>query len=62
MSKLTRTVYSVINVQSEAERKTNLNRLADFTDAAYFLFRNEIPHTTNYRPLLELVSRLDGSK
>jgi len=61
MTKLSRSVYSMIHAQTDEERKTNLNRLADFFDAAYFLFRNEIPHTTNYRPLLELVSRLDGS-
>ena len=61
MAGISRTVYSMINLQSEEEKEKNLNRLADFVDAAYFLFRNEIPHTTNYRPLLELISRLDGS-
>ena len=61
MAKLSRTVYTMINVQSEEEKKKNINRLADFINAAYFLFKNEIPHTTNYRPLLELISWLDGS-
>jgi len=42
------------------KRKKNLNILADFTDADYFLLRDEIPHTTNYSPLLGLISQLDG--
>ena len=56
-----RTVYSMINQQSAAEKQSNLDRLADFTDAAYFLFKQEIPYTTNYESLLALVARLDGS-
>jgi Domain of unknown function (DUF4371) len=61
MTMHTRTVYSMLHVQSEEEKQNNVERLADFTDSAYFLFKNEIPHTTHYRPLLELVARLDGS-
>jgi len=43
------------------EQIENLERLCDFTDAAYFLFKNEIAHTTHYESLLDLVARLDGS-
>ena len=58
----TRTVYSMIKSQSDEEKMVNLNRMADFTDAAYFLFKNEIPHTTKYGSLLELIARLDNSR
>ena len=30
-------------------------------DAAYFLFRNEIAHTTNWEPLIKLLGRMDFS-
>lgn len=61
MSKQGRTVYSMVKHQSATEKLTNLERMIDFTDAAYFLFKQEIPHTTNYEALLALVARLDGS-
>jgi len=52
-------VYSMLHVQSEAQKTANLETVVDFIDAAYFLFKNEITHTTNYDSLLSLVSRLD---
>lgn len=36
--------------------------MSDFVDVAYYLFKHEIPHTTNYESLIELVARLDGSQ
>ena len=47
---------------NEAERKVNRQRLGDLIDAAYFLFKHELPHTTLYAPLLELLSKIDYSK
>jgi Domain of unknown function (DUF4371)/hAT family C-terminal dimerisation region len=55
------TVYSMLHAQSDVERATNLERIMDYVDAAYFMFKNEIAHTTNYESLLSLVSRLDYS-
>jgi hypothetical protein len=55
------TVYSMLHAQSDVERATNLDRIMDYVDAAYFLFKNKIAHTTNYESLLSLVSRLDYS-
>ena len=52
----------MVHKQSAEEKLNNLNRLLDYTDAAYYLFKQEIPHTTHYTSLLELVSRLDGSR
>jgi len=62
METTARTVYSMIHDQSEEQRLSNLERIADYIDASYFLFKNEIAHTTNYTTLLKLVSRLDGSR
>jgi len=47
---------------NELERKENRERLGDLLDAAYFLFKHELPHTTLYAPLLELLSKIDHSK
>lgn len=55
------TVYSMVHKQSAEQRQDNLNRFADFIDCAYFLFKHEIPHTTKFNHILELVARLDGS-
>jgi len=60
MQTTARTVYSMVHAQSVEEQKTNLDRIADFIDAAYYLFKNEIAHTTNYNSLLALISRLDS--
>lgn len=62
MMKQRKTVYSMVQKQSLDEQKVNLERLSDFFEVAYYLFKNEIPHTTHYSDLLNLVSRLDGSK
>lgn len=35
--------------------------MIDCVDAAYYLFYDEIPHTTQYESLLALVARLDHS-
>ena len=61
MSKHKRTVYSMVQKQSLDQQQFQLDRMMDFTDCAYFLFRNEIPHTTNYSGLINLAARLDGS-
>lgn len=61
MSAGQRTVYSIIHKQSKEEKEFQLERLTDFADVAYYLFKEEIPHTTHYDSLLALVSRLDGS-
>jgi len=61
MLKPGRTVYSMIHKQNADEQKSNLDRLTDFTNVVYYLFKQEIPHTTHYRSLLDLVSKLDGS-
>jgi hypothetical protein len=54
-------VQQLINV-SELERQENRQRFGDLLDAAYFLFKYELPHTTLYSPLLELLSKTDHSK
>jgi OTU-like cysteine protease len=54
-------VYGMLHKQSLDQQKINLQRMSDFADAAYYLFKQEIPHTTNYDSLLSLLSRLDGS-
>lgn len=47
---------------SESERLENRERFADILDAAYFLFKQELPHTTLYSPLLELLTKTDHSQ
>lgn len=46
---------------SEAQKKEHRDRLSDLLDCCYFLFKNELSHTTLYNPLLQLVGRLDHS-
>lgn len=46
---------------SEEQRQENRYRLYDLLDCCYFLFKNELPHTTLYNPLLQLASHLDHS-
>lgn len=55
------TVYSMLHAHNDFEKSTNLDRVMDYIDAAYFLLKNEIAHTTNYENLLSLVARLDYS-
>jgi len=62
METTARTVYSMIHEQSKEQQLSNLERISDIIDASYFLLKNEIAHTTNYTALLNLVSRLDGSR
>ena len=57
-----RSVYSMLHAQSDAKKHLNLQRVMDFIDAAYFLFKGEIAHTTNYDSLLSLITRLDYSE
>ena len=47
---------------NESERQENRQRLGDFLDVAYFLFKHELPHTTLYSSLLELLAKIDHSK
>jgi hypothetical protein len=47
---------------NELERQENRERFCDLLDTAYFLFKNELPHTTLYGPLLELLSKIDHSQ
>ncbi|CAF0888494.1 unnamed protein product [Didymodactylos carnosus] len=47
---------------NELERQENRHRFGDLLDGAYFLFKHELPHTTLYAPLLELLSKIDHSK
>ncbi|CAF4170764.1 unnamed protein product [Rotaria sp. Silwood2] len=47
---------------SELERQENRQRFGDLLDGAYFLFKHELPHTTLYAPLLEVLSKIDRSK
>ncbi|CAF4684036.1 unnamed protein product [Rotaria sp. Silwood2] len=54
-------VLSQIVTVSEALKKDNRSRLSDLLDCCYFLFKNELPHTTLYDPLIQLVGRLDHS-
>ncbi|CAF3849716.1 unnamed protein product [Rotaria sp. Silwood1] len=54
-------VQQLFNV-SELERKENCQRFGDLLDGVYFLFKHELPHTTLYAPLLELLSKIDRSK
>ena len=56
-----RTVYSMVHKQSRELQEIQLDRMADFTDVAYYLFKHEIAHTTHFESLLSLVSRLDKS-
>jgi hypothetical protein len=53
-------VYGMLHKQSSEQQGINLQRMSDFADAAYYLFKQEIPHTTNYNSLLSLISRLDS--
>ena len=58
-------MYGLVHKQNVAEKLFNLQRLSDYTDATYYLyylFKEEIPHTTHYTSLLDLVSKSDGSK
>jgi hypothetical protein len=55
------TVYSLVHQQSREEQQIQLERLTDFVDVAYYLFKHEIAHTTHFESLLSLVSRLDKS-
>lgn len=61
MSAKQRTVYSMIHKQSLEQQQKQLERLADFADVAYYLFKQEIAHTTHYESLMNLVGRLDRS-
>lgn len=61
MTRQKKTVHSLVVQQSLDQQKTNLDRLADYFDIAYYIFKNEIPHTTHYSNMLSLVARLDGS-
>ena len=54
-------VYGMVHKQSLEQQRINLERMSDFVDVAYYLFKQEIPHTTNYDSLLNLVARLDNS-
>ena len=47
---------------SEVERQDNRQRFGDLLDVAYFLFKQELPHTTLYAPLFELLSKIEDSK
>lgn len=62
METTARTVYSMVHAQSAEEQQLNLNRVADFIDTAYYLFKHEIAHTTNYSSLLALIARLDSGR
>lgn len=62
MQKTARTVYSMVHAQSDDEKENNLSRIADFIDIAYYLYKNEIAHTTHYSSLLALVARLDSGQ
>ncbi|KAH9509036.1 hypothetical protein Btru_048665 [Bulinus truncatus] len=61
MQQVQKSVYGMVHKQSLDQLKTNLDRLTDFADCAYYLFRNKIPHTTNNKSILELAARFDGS-
>ncbi|CAF1126357.1 unnamed protein product [Rotaria sordida] len=54
-------IEQLLNV-SELERQENRQRFGDLLDAAYFLFKHELPHTTLYSSLLELLAKTDHSK
>ncbi|CAF3934367.1 unnamed protein product, partial [Rotaria sp. Silwood1] len=54
-------VLQQIVTVSETQKKENRDRLSDLLDCCYFLFKNELPHTTMYDPLLQLIGRLDHS-
>ncbi|CAF1572938.1 unnamed protein product, partial [Rotaria magnacalcarata] len=47
---------------SELERQENRQRFSDLLEGAYFLFQHELPHTTLYEPLLEVLTKIDHSK
>ncbi|CAF3720962.1 unnamed protein product [Rotaria socialis] len=47
---------------SELERQENRQRFGDSLDGAYFLFKNELPHTILFAPLLEILSKIDRGK
>lgn len=46
---------------SESQKRENRDRLGDLLDCSYFLFKNELPHTTLYNSLLQLVAHVDHS-
>lgn len=48
MTRQKKSVYSLVVKQSLDEQRANLDRLADFLDIAYYIFKHEIPHTTHY--------------
>lgn len=54
-------VQQLLNL-NELERQENRERFGDLLEAAYFLFKNELPHTTLYESLLKLLSTVDHSQ
>jgi hypothetical protein len=54
-------IFNQLVTVSEEQKKENRDRLSDLIDCCYFLFKNELPHTTLYNPLLQLIARLDHS-
>ncbi|CAF3466629.1 unnamed protein product [Rotaria socialis] len=54
-------VLNQIVTVNEAQKQENRDRLSDLLDCSYFLFKNELSHTTLYEPLLQLINRLDHS-
>lgn len=57
-------IHSVINLVKSAAANQQISDkdvMLKFFDAAYFLFKNEIAHTTNWEQLLQLISRTDFS-
>jgi hypothetical protein len=61
MVKKSRTVFSMLYAQSKAQQEENLKFVIDIIDATYFLLLNEIPHTTKFEPLCDLLVRVDHS-
>jgi hypothetical protein len=61
MCKKSKTVYSMLHAQSKTQQEENLKFVVDLIDATYFLLVNEIPHTTKFEPLCDLLARTDHS-
>jgi len=54
-------VYEEVIVQANKKQEQSHSAVLDMFKLAYFLFRSEIPHTTNWTPLVSTAASVDHS-
>jgi hypothetical protein len=54
-------VVTQLNVASNRQTDVDANMMKAYFRAAYFLFKNEVPHTTTWRPLISTIAACEGS-